>query len=128
MTGRRWLLAVALVATLSCGDDPGSPVPGTIEVVLAGPGPAVGAVLFLIEGGSVDTVESAGAYLDAAPYSGVATQVLVAGDDLRGVIARARVPDLRVRYTAFIQEVADARSYALRPPEETRVFIRAAVP
>lgn len=128
MTGRRWWLAGALVATLSCGDDPGSPVPGTIEVVLAGPGPAVGAVLFLIEGGSVDTVESAGEYLDAAPYSGIATQVLVAGDDLRGVIARARVPDLRVRYTAFIQEVADSRNYALRPPEETRVFIRAAVP
>lgn len=128
MTGRRWVLAVTLVAALSCGDDPGSPVPGTIEVVLAGPGPAVGAVLFLIEGGSVDTVESAGAYLDAAPYSGVATQVLVAGDDLRGVIARVRVPDLRVRYTAFIQEVADSRNYALRPPEQTRVFIRAAVP
>ncbi|MDX2120981.1 MAG: hypothetical protein SF070_07920 [Gemmatimonadota bacterium] len=128
MTVRRWWLAAALVGALSCGDDPGNPVPGTIEVVLAGPGPAVGAVLFLIEGGSVDTVESAGAYLDAAPYSGVATQVLVAGDDLRGVIARARVPDLRVGYTAFIQQVADSRTYALRPPEETRVFIRAAVP
>lgn len=128
MTGRRFLLLVALLAALSCGDDPGDPVPGTIEVVLAGPGPKIGAVLFLIEGGTVDTVESAGPYLDAAPYSGVATQVLVAGDDLRGVIARARVPDLRVGYTVFVQEVADSRTYALRPIEETRVFIRASVP
>jgi hypothetical protein len=128
MTGRRIPLLVALLAALSCGDDPGNPVPGTIEVVLAGPGPEVGAVLFLIEGGTVDTVESVGPYLDAAPYSGVATQVLVAGDDLRGVIARARVPDLRVSYTVFVQEIADSRTYALRPTAETRVFLRAAVP
>ncbi len=128
---RRWRAApaVLLVALgLGCGEASLGPVPGTLEVVLADAPRPVGAVLFLIEGGTVDTVEGVGGYLDAAPYSGVAQQVLVAGNSLHGVIARVRVPDLRVHYEVVLQEVADDSSYALLDVAGPRLFLVASVP
>lgn len=128
---RAWrFAAAALLATLGlgCGEASLGPVPGTLDVVLADAPRPVGAVLFLIEGGTVDTVEGMGSYLDAAPYSGVAHQVLVAGNRLHGVIARVRVPDLRVRYEVVLQEVADDSSYALLDPTGPRLFLVASVP
>ncbi len=128
---RRWRsVAAALLAALvlGCGEASLGPVPGTLDVVLADAPRPVGAVLFLVEGGAVDTVEAMGSYLDAAPYSGVAHQVLVVGNRLHGVIARVRVPDLRVRYEVVVQEVADDSSYALLDPTGPRLFLVASVP
>lgn len=128
---RRWRsVAAALLAALGlgCGEASLGPVPGTLDVVLADAPRPVGAVLFLVEGGAVDTVEAMGSYLDAAPYSGVAHQVLVVGNRLHGVIARVRVPDLRLRYEVVVQEVADDSSYALLDPTGPRLFLVASVP
>lgn len=127
----RWRAASAVVLVamgLGCGEASLGPVPGTLDVVLADAPRPVGAVLFLIEGGTVDTVEAAGSYVDAAPYSGVAQQVLVAGNRLHGAIARVRVPDLRVRYEVVLQEVADDSSYALLDVAGPRLFLVASVP
>jgi hypothetical protein len=120
--------ALLLALGLGCGADSLGPVPGTLDVVLADAPRPVGAVLFLVEGGAVDSVEAVGTYLDAAPYSGVAHQVLVAGNRLHGVIARVRVPDLRVRYAVVLQEVADDSSYALLDVAGPRLFLVASVP
>ncbi|MBK6779644.1 MAG: hypothetical protein KA180_02625 [Gemmatimonadales bacterium] len=120
--------ALLLALGLGCGEDSLGPVPGTLDVVLADAPRPVGAVLFLVEGGAVDSVEAVGTYLDAAPYSGVAHQVLVAGNRLHGVIARVRVPDLRVRYAVVLQEVADDSSYALLDVAGPRLFLVASVP
>lgn len=125
MRGGRGVVLALLLAGLgvACDDTTLAPVPGTLDVVLADAPRPVGAVLFLVEGGTVDTVEAVGSYLDAAPYSGVAHQVLVAGNRLHGVIARVRVPDLRVRYDVVLQEVADDSSYALLDVDAPRLFL-----
>ncbi len=121
-------VGLLLALGLGCGADSLGPVPGALDVVLADAPRPVGAVLFLVEGGAVDTVEAVGTYLDAAPYSGVAHQVLVAGNRLHGVIARVRVPDVRVRYEVVLQEVADDSSYALLDVAGPRLFLVASVP
>jgi hypothetical protein len=123
--------ASVLALALACAEEPVGPVPGTIDVVLGDAEATIGAVLFRVEGGPVDTVEAvpeAGLYLDAAPYSGTAQQVLVAGDGLSGVIARVRVPDVRVRYRVVVQQVADGQTFALLPFERIPVFLVSGVP
>ena len=63
----RFLLLLAMGAVLSCDDEPVGPSSAVYDVVL-GRGPAqVGAILMLIEGGSVDTVEGIGYYTAGVP-------------------------------------------------------------
>ncbi len=111
------LAAVALVvASGGCGDDdPFGPGPAVFEIVLGAGSPPAAAMLFMIEGGTVDSVESAGWYTASAPFSGVATQVVVAGPTLTGTVALVHVPDGRTRYTAVVREVAQAGTHALLP-------------
>jgi hypothetical protein len=117
--GRRFWLCVGLLAGVGCGgDEPMGPAPAVYEVVLRGGGVPVGAVYFLVEGGSVDTVEGTGFYTASAAYSGVATQVLVAGRDLSGTVVRVRVPDARVRYRASVLELAQGGTHQLLPPAD----------
>jgi hypothetical protein len=113
MRTRLWLLA--LIAAIGCsGDDsPSGPSPGALEVRLSGPAGA-GAVLLLVEGGPIDSVEAAGYYTASAPYSGVAKKVLVAGQGLQGTLALIHVPDRSVEYRATIIEIADQTTYELR--------------
>ena len=108
---------LALVAALSCGGDdpPSGPSPGELEVRLAGPAGA-GAALLIVEGGQIDTIEPAGYFTASAPYSGTARRVLVAGQNLNGVLVRIRVPDRRTGYRATVVEIADGTSYQLLDP------------
>lgn len=106
-------LTLVLLAALGCEDDPTGPLPGVLDVVLAGPSAEAGALLFHIEGGPVDSVTPAGALLISAPFTRVRRRVLVVGEDLAGVVARVHVPDVSVPYQMTIVEVADGRSYAL---------------
>lgn len=117
------LLAALLLVAGGCHDAPTAPVPGTLDVILE-PGTArVGAVLFLVQGEAVDTVESTGLFLDQAVFSSVARQVLVAGTRLQGRIAQVRVPDLRQHYTIALQQLVDDSSYALLPVDSVQVFL-----
>lgn len=109
-------LALALAATATCDDDsPVGPAPAVFEIVMGGPGASAAAMLFLIEGGPVDSVEANGWFTASAPYSGVATHVVVAGQTLAGTIALVHVPDGRMSYRAVVREVAQAGTYALLP-------------
>jgi hypothetical protein len=113
---RSGFLALALAATVSCGEDsPVGPTPAVFEVVIGGAGASAAAMLFLIEGGPVDSVEANGWFTASAPYSGVATQVVVAGPTLAGAIALVHVPDGRTSYRAVVREVAEAGTHALLP-------------
>ena len=109
-------LSLSLVAAAACWDDPVSPAPGVYDVVIEGSTATVGAVLFLVQGGAVDSVESIGYYTASAPYSGVATQVLVAGSPISGSIVRIHVPDRRVRYEAVLLEAAQTGTHQLLAP------------
>jgi hypothetical protein len=86
--------------------------------MLQGNGGNVGAVLLLVEGGAVDSVEAVGYFTASAPYSGGATEVLVAGPGLAGVLIRVRVPDVRVRYHAEVREIAQSTTHQLLPPSD----------
>ncbi len=117
---RRTLLVLAMVGLLSCGEDggpPTGPTPGPLEVRLSGPAGA-GAVLLLVDGGEIDTVEAVRYFTATSAYSGVARKVLVAGQDLGGAVARIEVPDRRVRYRATILEIADGTTYQLLDPAD----------
>lgn len=118
-TALRIGLGVALAAAAACGgDEPVGPAPALYEVRLSGAGAPVGAVLFLVEGGPVDSVESVGYYTATAPFSGVATQVLVAGGALSGAVVRVQVPDARVTYRASVVELAEPGTHRLLPPAD----------
>jgi hypothetical protein len=115
---KRLFLLLALAGVMSCGDDPSVPTgpsPGPLEIHLSGPA-GVGAVLLLVEGGTIDSVEASSYFTASSAYSGVARRVLVAGPDLTGVVARIEVPDRRVSYHATILEIADGTTYQLRDP------------
>jgi hypothetical protein len=116
-------VALALAAAAGCDDDPVGPAPGVLDVVLAAGAAPAGAMLLLVEGGPVDSVESMGWYTASAPYSGVATQVLLAGPELQGTVARVHVPDRRVRYRAVVREVAEPGSHALLAPESYSLML-----
>jgi hypothetical protein len=106
--------AVGLVLLVSCGDDePAGPTPVAFDVVLSRAAGDLGALLFFVQGGPVDTVESVGYYTASAPYSGVATQVLVADGKLEGTVARVRVPDGHVTYTVVPREAAERGTHRL---------------
>jgi hypothetical protein len=112
---RQFGLGLALVAAAGCGDEPMGPAPAVYEVALTGSSARVGALFFLVEGGSVDSVESLGYYTAWAPFSGVAIQVLVAGSALSGAVIRVHVPDARVTYRASVRELAETGTYQLLP-------------
>jgi hypothetical protein len=106
-------MALPLMALVACNDEPVGPAPAVYNVVLGTGSAQVGAILFLIEGGAVDTVEAIGYYTATAPYSGVATQVLVVGPQLGGTLVRLRVPDVRVEYRVVARELAESGTYRL---------------
>lgn len=108
------MVAAALLA--SCGDDPTRPTgpdPGPLLVRMQGPA-GVGAVLMLVEGGTIDSVVARNYFTASTIYSGVARRVLVAGDNLGGVLVRVDVPDRRLPYKATIIQVADGATFQLR--------------
>lgn len=114
-----------MAVAVACGDDePAGPAPAVLEVSVTGSsGTTPGAMLFLIEGGVVDSVESAGWFTASAPYSGVARQVVVAGPALVGTIALVHVPDGRVSYRAVLREAAQAGTHALLPTADYQLTL-----
>jgi hypothetical protein len=108
-------MAVLLVALAACDDEPVGPATAVYDVVLARGGAQVGAILFMIEGGAVEMVEPIGYYTATAPYSGIATQVLVVGPPLEGTLVRFRVPDGRLEYRVIARELAESGTYRLLP-------------
>ncbi len=111
------------VAGLACGGDALAPVDGLLEVVVTGSASSPGAVVFLVQGAGVDSIESSG-YFTASSPSGAAWRVLVAGDRLQGRIALLHVPDAGTAYQVVVQEAADRASFALLAPGEVRLQLR----
>jgi hypothetical protein len=119
---RPLLLFVAL-AGLACGGDALAPVDGVLEVVLTSTTATPGAIVFLVQGAAVDSIEGVGYYTASAP-SGAARRVLIAGDRLSGRLALVHVPDAATSYQVVVQEAADRGTYALLAPPEVRLELR----
>ena len=123
MRRSRVLLTALLLAGLACGGDTLAPVDGLLEVVLTGSNATPGAVVFLVQGAPIDSIESSGYYTASAP-SGTARRVLIAGDRLTGRIALVHVPDAAAAYQVIVQEAADGASYALLAPAGIQLQLR----
>ena len=117
------LLVAAALAGVACGGDALAPVDGVLEVVVSGSASSPGAVVFLVQGAGIDSIEGNGYFTAAAP-SGTAWRVLVAGDQLQGRIALLHVPDAGIAYQVIVEEAADRASYALLAPAEVRLQLR----
>lgn len=123
---RRALWLLLGLGLLSCGGEPtrpSGPDPGPLDIRLSGP-TGVGAVLLLVEGGTIDSVVPTSYFTASTAYSGVARRVLVAGDTLRGVLARVVVQDRRLPWKATIIQLADAATLQLRDSTAYALTIR----
>lgn len=120
------LAAAGIVGGLgSCESGPTEPRPGALDLVFAPPAPGAGALLFVVEGAPIDSVEPAGYGTIAGRLSATAVRVIVTGPLAPGPVARVRVPDVRLsrHYRATLEEVADGASYALRDPAAYRLVV-----
>lgn len=116
--------ALSLAVAMGCGgDEPMAPGPGSFDVILQGGQSNVGAVLLLVEGGAVDSVEAIGYYTASAPSSAGATEILVAGTALGSNLVRVKVPDARVQYHAQIQEIAQSTTHQLLPVSDFSLLL-----
>lgn len=106
-----------LLVGIACGgSDPTSDgPPGTLEVVLQEGGTNLGAMMFEISGGVVDSVTATGYTTFSARHSGTASRVLIAGTIVPGLIAHAYLHDGQdpATFTVTLLDAADATSFAL---------------
>jgi len=119
------------VLLASCGGGDGGPPPsqaGDLVVTYFQGGPAVGAMLFTISGGPVQSVTApSGVPLQVSFGSPVAgtTRVIVTGPLSTGDIAIVRVPDvtLSTSYTVHVDQVADNLTFSLIDPSVNTLTI-----
>lgn len=109
-------LSLLLILLAGCSNNTG-PVAGALAVTLTSPRQDDGAVLFMVYGGPVDSIESVGypIYLARAADT---VKVIITGSVGPGPIARVHIPDSRQasRYGSRIGQVAERRTYVQRDP------------
>jgi hypothetical protein len=103
------LLVAAALAGVACGGDALAPVNGVLEVVVTGSASSPGAVVFLVQGAGIDSIEGNGYFTASAP-SGTGWRVLIA--------------DAGTAYQVAVEQAADRASYALLAPAEVRLQLR----
>ena len=118
------LLAAAALAGLACGGDALAPVDGELEVVLTRSSVEPGAVVFLVQGSTIDSIEGNGHFTTSVSAGASARRVLIAGDGLQGRLALVHVPDAGVAYQVVVQEAADRASFALLDSGSVQLQLR----
>jgi len=124
---RGGVLSALILAILACHDDDKTVAPtgpGVLDVVLTTPNSDDGAVLLTVDG-AVDSVQGA-PYVVFSTASGTGARIVVTGDVVGGVIARLYVPDVGSadQYLAYLDEVAQRGTYALRSPTAYSLELR----
>lgn len=115
---RRALLPLALLTALACGGDgtgPGGPTPGPLTIQVNTSAADVGALMFLIRGGPVDSVTSTYSSYDAEAAGGN-HRMIVTGNIVAGPVATIHVPDTReaASYSATVEQAATRQTYGLQ--------------
>ena len=118
------LLAAAALAGLACGGDALAPVDGELEVVLTRSSVEPGAVVFLVQGPTIDSIEGNGHFISSVLSGASARRVLIAGDRLQGRLVLVHVPDAGVAYQVVVQEAADRASFALLDSGSVQLQLR----
>jgi hypothetical protein len=121
---RLLLVVVALVA--ACGTDAGSaPQPGTLTLTLTSAGMSDGAVVLLVSGGPVISVDGPAVYQVASNTDAAGTHVMIVGNVTSGVVATLHVADVSraSAYVVTVEQVADRNSFALLDPARDQVTV-----
>jgi hypothetical protein len=121
------LVIVALVA--ACGADAGgTPVPGALTLTLTSGGSSDGALVVLVSGGPVLSVDGAAGYQVASSTDPTGTHVMIVGNVSSGVVAKLHVADVSraSSYVVTVEQVADRNSFALLDPARDQVTVGAA--
>jgi len=124
---RLMLVIVALVA--ACGTDTGSaPRPGNLTLTLVSGGTSDGAVVVLVSGGPVLSVDGPAQYQVASNTDASGTHIMIVGNISSGVLATLHVADVSRAsgYVATVEQVADRNSFALLDAARDQVTVGAA--
>lgn len=116
----------ALLLVVACtNNDAGGSTAGALTLKLAGGTGNDGAVLVIVSGGPITSVDAPNGYEVATNASGAGTHVMVMGDLVNGVIATINVPDASrgAAYVATVVQVADRSSFALLDPVRYQVTV-----
>jgi hypothetical protein len=122
---KRALLALVALAA-ACSSDAGTVArPGTLTIRLTAAGPTDGAVVIVVSGGPVTSVDAPSQYQVASNADGSGTHLMVVGDIAVGALATITIPDLSraSSYVAVISQVADRASFGLLDPARDQATI-----
>jgi hypothetical protein len=117
----RWFYAIGLaglVGLCGCSAEPSGPVAATLNLDFITPSEDVGAVLFTISGGPIDSVTASDYRLYSTRIDASTTRVILVGNVSSGRLARIylsderRIPD----YSTTINQVAARGTYLQRDP------------
>lgn len=126
---RIWCALLLVVA--ACSSDTanhGVPKPGDLAVTLAHGGTDDGAMLVVVSGGPVTSVDAPAGYDIATNTDSTGTHIMIMGNVTTGAIATLHVPDVSIAsaYTVTLVQVADRATYALLDPAPYVVTVGAA--
>lgn len=122
---KRLLLAAVLLVG-ACTADSGAGVHGgTLTLSLASGGTTDGALVLIVSGGPVTSVDAPAGYQIASNVDGQGTHIMVIGSVAAGPIATINVPDLSraSAYIATVVQVSDRGSFALLDAARYRVTV-----
>lgn len=104
-----------LVALCGCHPDVPTAIPGTLTVHLVTAGTNDGAIVLVVSGGPVLSVDAAGSYEVTSTTDAAGVHLLVVGSITPGSLVRLQVPDIsKVHdYLAVIGQVADRTTFGL---------------
>lgn len=122
---KRYLLGLSLLLAACTSGDAGASRAGTLTLRLAGATGNDGAVLVIVSGGPVSSVDAPAGYQIATNVDGAGTHVMVMGNLMAGAIATINVPiaSQESAYVATVVQVADRTSFALLDPVRYQVTV-----
>lgn len=122
---RRRLVGLCLLLAACAGTDTGASRAGVLTLRLAGATGNEGAVVVIVSGGTVSSVDAPASFQVAANTDGAGTHVMVVGNLAAGAIATITVPDVSLAsaYVATVVQAADRTSFALLDPVRYQVTV-----
>ena len=118
-------LACLLVLLTACHSTVPSAVPGTLTVHLASAGTNDGAMVLVVSGGPVQSIEAVGSYEVTSSTDEAGVHLMVVGNLAVGALVRLHVPDISraSEYIATIGQVADRTNFGLVDASGYRVTV-----
>ncbi len=121
----RRLVGVLLLCVACSSGDSSAPSAGNLTLQFAGGTGNEGAVVVIVSGGPVSSVDSPAGYQVATNVDGSGTHIMVMGNLAAGVIATIAVPNpsLAAAYVVTVVQVADRTSFTLLDPARYQVIV-----